>query len=241
MIPNNPMFSSEVDFEDVIEILPLPPKSVSGLEAMAIGGEILDGGLSTRKNFTYWSVTPVGIGAGLDTRFELRAYRNNNWVVEHSIDAEFEDSSKFESLSLAFDNNNHMFIAYKDHTGINIFWYDGRVGVYNTNPYGEGTTPFMFHDGGLYGFHNTSDVIFMYSKNQVLHMSNSSNYFTEEHETLPIDGNIGIKEINITITGKLQIVFYKIPFDSFSHMVELCKNDTVWTPLAKNGNNIKRV
>jgi len=242
VIPNNPNFSDDKVFEDTIEILPIPPKSVVGLEAMAIGGDTLDGGFVSRLKFSYWSITPVGEGDGLESRFELRKYDYDSsaWALEHSIDAEFTDSSTFIELSLAFDKNNHLFVTYQDHTGINIFWFDSRVDLYNTNPYGLGETPRMFYDGGFYGIHNLSDVIFLYTRDQILYMSNSSEFFINEYNTLPIDENLGIKDINLTITGKLQITFHKIPLDTLDHVVEICDSKTQWTNINKNVNEIKR-
>ena len=241
MIPNNPNFADDSSIEETITFAELPPKSVAGIESMAIGGVDLDGGEFTRRNQVYWSITPIGSGIGTESRFELRKWDGVSWSLEHSIDSEFTDSSTFEDLSLAFDKYNNMFVAYKDHTGINLFWYDSRVGSYNTIPYGDGATPRVYYDGGANVIHSTSDVVFMYTLNQILYTSNSSEFFVYKYNTLPVNENVGIKDIGITVTGKLQIVFHKVPFDTYNHIVELCKNDTVWTPLVKSGNNIKRV
>ena len=239
MIPNNPNFTGDSVIEEPLVLLPEPPKAISGVESLTIGGDIIGGGNVSRKHLTYWSISASGYGSSAS--FDIMKYDYLlGWSFELSLEASFTDSSLITEISASFTDNNNLCIAYKDETGINNYWYDPRSSQYVTIPYGEGKTPKTFSDGGYYGIHPTSDVIFLYVKNSIIHMSNSSEYFANVYQSLPIEGNVGISDVYLTNTAKLQIVLTKIPLDSFNHIVEICQNETIWTTINKNNNAIKR-
>tara|TARA_R110000744_G_C19371578_1_gene562698 strand:+ start:2093 stop:2836 length:744 start_codon:yes stop_codon:yes gene_type:complete len=244
MIPNNPIFTDDTTEEDFLEILPEPPKSSTGTEALAIGGEVLDGGSVLRRDLAYWSLIPVGSGIGFESRFELRRYDSNQkkWFLLHSLDAQFSDSALITDLSFAFDKYNHLFATYKDHTGINIFWFDTRVSKYNTNPFYDGVTPYMFWDGGSNGYHTGADVIFLFARDNTLQMRNSSEFFTVPYQVIGLKDNLSIKKIGLTKGARLQITFHKVPIDfkDISGWAEKCKVESPWAKIGNEETNIVR-